>query len=362
MIFLSAFLFYGAGYILLPTLPLILHQRGAGPSEVGVIMGSFTVAALVLRPLAGRLLGRYSPRPLLLAGQGLLALGFLVYLPTISLWPMILGRILQGAGLAAFNTAAYLYVSELGGGARRAEFISLLGLSANVAMAIAPAGGALILEHQGPTWLFGFGAMMAIAGWLTTPQQQEHPPVSANARLWEPKAWRPFTTMLALAFAYGTVMVFVPLAMQSAGSKRGWLFFVVYSTAIITTRLFTRRWLDRADRVRWALGGGIGIACGLIVLALARHPAMFGLAAVFFALGVGTCHPSLLAHAIERVTPDRRSAATAMTTAAFDGGIALGALVSGWIIEQASYLAAFLTSGAVFIAGALVLVERKPSR
>ena len=79
--FLCAVLFNAAGYTLLPTLPLILHQRGATPAEVGAAMGAFTAAALLFRAPVASLLTRRAPEPLLRWGQAAMGLGFLAYLP-----------------------------------------------------------------------------------------------------------------------------------------------------------------------------------------------------------------------------------------------------------------------------------------
>lgn len=346
---LSALLFNAAVYILLPTLPLILHGHGSSPAEVGVVMGAFTAAALLFRAPIGALLARRAPEPLLRLGQAAILLGFVAYLVPAGLLPVLAGRIVQGVGLAAFNTSAYVYLAELSGPGRRAEFVSLFGLAANVAMALAPAGGSLLLEHAGSVGLFVTGLALSAAGFLTVPRTHLAPAGGGVARLWEPAAWNPTAAMLGFAVAYGTIMVFVPLAVARAGLSHGWVFFTGYGVAVIATRLATRRVLDRGRRLPWAFGGSAAVLVSLVVLSFASSWPGFLAAAFLFGAGVGTAHPPLLVYILESVPPQRRSGAAAMGAAAFDAGSSGGAAVGGWIATHLSYAAAFGGNAALLL-------------
>lgn len=343
--FFSTFVFYAAGYTLLPTLPLILSAGGAAPGAVGLVMGAFTASALLFRAPVGMLLARRSPLPIMRFGQAAVGAGFAAYLLG-GIWPVALGRVVQGVGLALFNTAAYVHLAERGGRARRAELISLFGLSANLAMALAPALGSLIRDHCGDTLLFGTGIALAAAGVAATPRGPAEPARTGEPRLWERRAWRPAAAMLGLAAGYGTVMVFVPLAVKAAGLAHGWMFFSAYAVVIVATRVVTRRWLDRGSRLRWAAGGAALIAAALGVLALAGSWPVFFAAAALFGLGVGVGHPSLMAYLLETVPDEFRSGAAAMGTSAFDLGTAGGAALGGLVAGAVSFPAAFAGSAA----------------
>ncbi len=345
MFFFVAFVFFAAGYILLPTLPVILHGRGASPLEVGIVMGSFTAAAVLLRGPAARLLGRVSPRRMLSMGVLLVGLGFAAYIPP-SLYSSIAGRLVQGAGLAAFSTAAFLYLEQLGGPARRAEYISLFGLSANVAMSMAPAAGSLLRETAGEYGLYALGAGLCAAGVLAVPPGPSAAPAKGSG-FWTPAAWRPSLALLGFALGYGAVVVFVPVAMERRGVAHGWTFFSFYAVWIIATRLLTRRLLDRGTRARWNAAGSAATLIALGILARAQSLSWFLVAAAFFGVGVGMSHPTLMALALESAPADQRSAATTMSTSAFDSGIALGAALAGLLADHFSIAWAFLLNGAL---------------
>lgn len=356
MFFFATFVFYAAGYMLLPTLPLVLTARGAGAAEVGGVMGAFTATALLFRAPVGAMLARRGAARFLLAGQAAVAAGFLAYLAA-GVWPILVGRAVQGVGLALFNTAAYVYLSRKGGQARRAEMISLFGLAANVAMAVAPAAGSLLRQNFGDTVLFLSGCALALAGLAATPRDTGPAPAAGGVpRLWEPRAWRPAAAMLGLAGGYGTVMVFVPLAVRHAGLDHGWMFFSAYAASIIIVRLATRRLLDRGPRLAWSLAGSALIAAALAALAVAGSWSAFFVAAVLFGLGVGMGHPSLMAYLLETVPESHRSGAAALGTAAFDLGTAGGAALAGLVADSVSIPVAFAATIFISLLGWLPLV------
>jgi MFS family permease len=347
--FVSGFAFYAAGYVLLPTLPLILHDRGSSPAQVGLVMGVYTAASLLCRAQVGMALTRRSPLRLVRWGFVTFGIGFVAYQSGIGLPAFVAGRIVQGIGLAFFNTAAYVYLAEIAGPSRRAEFVSLFGVSTNVAMGLAPAAGSLALAGFGESRLYLLGLVASTVGLFLVPRADVPPATGAIARWWEREAWKPTAAMAGLALTYGTVMVFVPLAMERARLSQGWLFFSTYSVAIILTRLSTRRSINKGKRLTWAFSGSALLFFALGVLALASTRFLFLVAAALYGAGVGIGHPTLLVYILESVPIERRSAAAAMGTSAFDAGGAGGAAIAGWIAGRLSYSSAFIASALLLI-------------
>src|SRR6476659_3160566 len=66
---ISVWLFYGAFYLTLFALPKYLRDHlGSGAAQIGLITGLFSVAAMVPRPVVGRLADRGNAhRPMILA-------------------------------------------------------------------------------------------------------------------------------------------------------------------------------------------------------------------------------------------------------------------------------------------------------
>ena len=70
----STLLFYLGFQLLLPVVPLYAAALGAREAHVGFIMGSFALAAMVPRPIAGDLADRIGRRPLVLLGTAIFML------------------------------------------------------------------------------------------------------------------------------------------------------------------------------------------------------------------------------------------------------------------------------------------------
>jgi len=67
-------------FILIPTLPIYLSQRGSNEVEVGVLIGIFAVSSLVLRPFVGKSLLKIPEKTFMTAGTLLFAFSSVAYL------------------------------------------------------------------------------------------------------------------------------------------------------------------------------------------------------------------------------------------------------------------------------------------
>lgn len=101
----------GAGAVL-PTLPVFLEQKGAGPALVGVAMAAFFVAGVIFQYPFGRLTDRIGERPVLVAGLSVYAVASLAFLLPVSPWACVATRFLQGVGSGAVTVAALAAVGR----------------------------------------------------------------------------------------------------------------------------------------------------------------------------------------------------------------------------------------------------------
>ena len=65
------FLLFFAFYLLLPVLPMyLIEQFGANKATVGVVLSSYTITALFVRPFAGYMVDTFPRKPLQLICYG----------------------------------------------------------------------------------------------------------------------------------------------------------------------------------------------------------------------------------------------------------------------------------------------------
>jgi len=103
---------YSSMYLLLATLPLYVVAIGGTVSDAGVVLACFTLSAVIVRPLVGRLSDRRAKKGIMLAGAVMLAVSSLLYEPAHSVPLVMAVRVFHGVGWAAFGTAASALAAE----------------------------------------------------------------------------------------------------------------------------------------------------------------------------------------------------------------------------------------------------------
>jgi MFS family permease len=150
--FVSQFSLSSVSQTLMTTLPLYLSMLQATEVEIGVLIGSLSAASLVLRPLVGRLLLRTPEKTFMIGGSLLFAISSAAYLIAPPFWPFLLVRVLQGAGLACFNTASVTFIANTTPESRRGQSLSYFFLSFNIALALAPTCRMFVINHAGSSF------------------------------------------------------------------------------------------------------------------------------------------------------------------------------------------------------------------
>src|SRR4030067_1960764 len=151
---LAQFTFTFVLHILTPTLPIYLSRLGSNEVEIGVLIGSFSVSSLALRPFIGRALLRIPEKRFMMAGALLFTLASLGYLFAPPFWPFLIVRVLQGIGFGFFQTASFTLVANISSGSRRGQSLSYFTLAMSLSSALGPAIGMFIINHCYFTPLF----------------------------------------------------------------------------------------------------------------------------------------------------------------------------------------------------------------
>ena len=129
--------------ILIPLLPFLAIELGAGPQEVTLLVATQSLALLVSVPLWGLASDRWGRKPVILISFAGTALAFLVIALADQLWLLFLARAL--AGTASGDLAAGpAYIADVTTPERRARAMGLLGATFAAGFVIGPALGATL--------------------------------------------------------------------------------------------------------------------------------------------------------------------------------------------------------------------------
>jgi len=336
----------------LPVLPRYVHgPLDAGNVAVGVVIGSYAVTGLLLRPVAGRLADHRGRRPTVLGGSILVAVAGFLYLLPLGVPGLIGARLLLGAGEGTVFTAGSAWIVDIAPPERRGRVIGLYGLSVWAGLSIGPLIGELLLHASGYRLVWIFAGVAPLVGALIAlrlpdpfhpkPGEDEHHPLIAR------EAVRPGTALALGSLGYATVASFLVLHLDQRGVGHGAAVFGVFATMVVLTRLVGGDLPDRVGPIRVAIAAAAVEAVGLATMGVAHSLGVAIAGALAMGAAFSLLYPSLSLIVVGRVAETRRGAALGTFTAFFDAGIGFGAPLAGVAAALTDYEGAFLFSAAI---------------
>ena len=351
----------------LPVLPRYIHgPLDSGNLAVGIVVGSYAVTGLLLRPVAGRIADTRGRRPTVVAGALLVALSGLLYLPSLGIAGLVVARLILGAGEGAVYTAGSAWIVDLAPEERRGRVLGLYGLAVWGGLSIGPLLGELLLNAGGYTAVWISAAALPVLGALIAVSARDPFVPLAHAEphpLIAPEAVGPGFAIALASFGYAAVATFIVLHLEARGIGHGATVFAAFAAMIVLTRLVVGDLPDRVGAAPVAIAATLGEACGLLLIAVAQSLPVALAGGLAMGAAFSLLNPSLMLIALGRVSQRARGAAMGTYTAFFDAGVGLGAPLAGLVAALADYEAAFVFAAAVCVASALmILIQLRPAR
>lgn len=345
----------------LPVLPRYVHgPLGSGDLAVGVVIGSYAITGLLLRPFAGRFADHRGRKPTVLVGATLVAVGGFMYMLPLGVPGLIAARLVLGAGEGAVFTAGSAWIVDLAPVERRGRVIGLYGLAVWAGLSVGPLLGELVQHAAGYTavWLLA-GALpllgAAIADRVDDPfrpspriAEEEHPLIAKEAV-------RPGTALALSSIGYGTIAAFVVLLLEGRGVDHGATVFAAFATMVVLTRLLGGDLPDRVGPARVAIAAACVEAAGLATLGVAQSLPVALAGALAMGAAFSLIYPALSLIVVNGVSDRRRGAALGTFTAFFDAGVGLGAPLAGATAALSSYEGAFFLSASIALVSAATI-------
>src|SRR5947209_45667 len=168
--------------LVVPALPQIQTSLHTSESAVGWVLTAFLLSASVATPIIGRLGDMYGKERLLMIVLLMLALGTLISAVASSLWLMILGRVIQGAGGGIFPLAFSIIRDELPNERVPGAIglvSSLLGIGGGAGVVLA----GVITQNLSYHWLFWFPLVAIVFTAYLTRRYIPESPVKTPAQI-----------------------------------------------------------------------------------------------------------------------------------------------------------------------------------
>jgi MFS family permease len=344
----------------LPVLPRYVH----GPLDstdlaVGVVIGSYAVTGLLLRPVAGRFADTRGRRPTAVAGALLVPLSGLLYLPHLGIPGLIFARLVLGAGEGALYTAGSAWIVDLAPEERRGRILGLYGLAVWGGLSVGPLMGELLLHGSGYQTVWICAAVLPLLGAAIATRVPDPFQPLAHAEphpLIAPEAVRPGFAVGLASVGYATLAAFIVLLLEARGVGHGATVFAAFAAMIVLARLLAGHLPDRYGPAPVAVGAVLIEAGGLLLIAASHGLLLAIVGGMAMGAGFSLLNPSLMLIAVGRVSERARGAAMGTYTAFFDAGVGVGAPLAGLTAALTSYEGAFLFAAAVAVCSALLIL------
>jgi MFS family permease len=358
--------------MLLPVVPLYVKDvLLGGDVAVGVVVGAFSLGAVVVRPFAGRIGDRLGRRVLLVGGALIVGVSALLYQVASTEAVLVVVRIIGGVGEAAFFVGAGTMITDLAPEARRGEAISYWSVAVYGGLAFGPALGEVLLGEGDFTrvWLVAAGLALGagLLGLLTTESGGVNDPSAPVGALDAPAARRRQPLLHRASLAPGLVLFlglvglagfteFVRIYVNDIGMSDSKSVFLVYGSVVLAVRILGARIPDRIGPLRaGSIATGVG-GVGLTLIAVLANPLGLFIGTAVFAMGMSLLYPAMLTLALTGVPSAERGSAVGTISSFFDASQSLGALILGGVAAAGGYRASFL-GGAFFAFVGLVVLR-----
>jgi len=335
-------------FMVLPLLELYAADMpGAGPVTIGIALGAYGLSQALLQMPLGWLSDNVGRKPVIIGGLLMFAFGSFVAASSHSIFGIILGRALQGAGAIASTVMALL--ADLTGEEQRTKAMAVVGMSIGVTFALALVLGPLVAAVAGLKAVFWLNALLALCGILivllrvpTPGALERHSDVLARKGLFgrslkDTGLQRLNFSIFALHFTLMALFLVVPVALRDKAGLDPDNHWMVYLPALLLSIAGMVPMMIMAER-HGRLRGMFLLAIGLLLLALpaivfAPVPFVLYLGIVLFFTGFNYLEATLPSLVSKVVSPEGKGTALGIfSTSQFLGAFAGGA-AGGWMLR-----------------------------
>jgi MFS family permease len=345
--------------IVAPLFPWLKADFGLGYAELGLLMTVFFAVSGIGQALAGFLVDRIGPVPVMLASLACFVVGALTLATAPGYPALILGCALVGLGNAPFHPVDYSILNARIATPRLAHAYSVHGIAGNLGWALAPVF--LVGIAQVASWRVAIAAAAAMAaviglwvwreraalagvavgplGIVRAPRAAGAGAGSSVAFLRLPAVWMSFAFFLTMAVSFGAIQTFGPEAagrLHGIEAQRAALYLTVYMLASAAGIVLGGFVASDPQRAEPTIAVGYGVAaCVALALGLLAMPA-WAVPVAFAAMGVGSgiAGPSRDLLVRRASPPGATGRVYGLVYSGLDTGMALAPLGFGWLMDR----------------------------
>ena len=363
--------------LVIPLLPFYAERFAATPLEMTALFATYSLMAMVMAPLWGRLSDRIGRRLVLMASMLAAALAYCWLAFADALWMVFAARAFAGA-CAGNIAAAQAYIADVTPPEKRARGMGMIGAAFGLGFIIGPVIGGVVAgadiataDLRTPGLIAGglslaafIGAAALLRESLKAPRTAVHGRIAAiRVALARPVLARLLLVSFLVVLAFSgmeTTFAWWAIAQFGWGPRpTGFIFFYVGLLSAVMQGGLIGRLSKRYGEERLLLGGLVAIGFGLLVMPFARDLPLLILAMTALALGMGAMQPSLNSLISRRAGTEEQGEVMGVAQSVGSLSRIIGPIVAGGLFTEFGRSSPFLW-GAALIVVALAVGMRVP--
>ena len=338
-------------------------------TQAGFLVGAFILGALMVRFVAGQLIGWFGCRRLTIVASVVYAvLGASYFLP-VPYEGFVALRFMHGMAFGVtgttFNVMGALVIPR----SRYGEAMGVYSLSGTLSGALGPFIGVILLNYGTYQMLFAATVAIAVISLVCLlASRSPDPPKPSNL----PPKWHfsfkpndilelSAVPLASLAFLVAACYSCINAMLNTHAGSLGlevfvpWV-FVLYSVITAASRPFAGRLLDSKGDNFVMLPAFVFYAIGLLLFGFADSGFMLFVAIAFVAIGQGTAFTSMQTIVLRESTPERLGYASSTFYVFADAGSGLGPAFMGALAGMVGFSNMYLISAGIIAVLALLYI------
>lgn len=325
-------------YMITTILTVYLLDVGIDVSKAGVIVGLFSITALVMRPISGYITDHYNQKHLMVLSTLVVSVSVVGYVMTGFLPLILVFRILHGLVFAISSTVIVAMASGYIPKSRFSEGIGYLGLGQIIASAVGPGLGTKIMNLYGVRYSFYIAAGFSMLALLVIslfryqmPQKKEKRGITSLRSMIAVEVVHYSFISGCYSFINGVVASFLILFAAQRGLADVSIYFTINAIFLFLARPISGKIVDRFG-LKYVVYAAVVMTVSALLLLISMNAMwMLLLSAAIRGLAQGALQPSMQAACIQKVGVQKSGTATGTYYLGADIGQGLGPILGGFI-------------------------------
>jgi len=338
-------------HMLVSTFPFFIKHMGGDEAVAGLAGGLFSFSSILMRPVVGWFLDNKSRKILLLFGLAGLVILPVMYSVISMISVILILRLFHGIFWASTTTSLNTNVSDIIPQKRFGEGMGFFGLTATISLSVAPMIGLIIMDKFSfSIMFFSSSCLMVLAlviSFIIKIKDAKPAEKKSNSlknifkNIINKSALPASAVMFLFLMPYGAVTTFIALFADEMQVGSGGLYFTAMAVSTGIIRIISGQVADKKGEAPIVYMGIFSLIISLIILAFIKTQPMFIASALLFGVGFGGMAPTMQAMAMRASPPHRRGSASSTYLCAFDMGMGLGGIISGYFVRWFGFAVMF---------------------